>query len=55
MEKYDLTEELTKLCNDNWIPLELMNELILTEKTNLWNKWTSHKSMIESLIRNYIN
>ena len=55
MENYDLTDELKTLCNNSWIPLELINELILTEKSNLLNKWTSHKSMIESLIKNYIN
>jgi len=55
MENYDLTEELKVLCNDKWISLNLINELILIEKSNLWNKWSSHKSMIESLIKKYSN
>jgi hypothetical protein len=55
MKSHDITEELEKLCNNSWISIELVDELIQAEKWNLWNKWTSHKSMIESLIKKYIN
>ena len=55
MKNHDLTDELKVLCDTNWLPTDLVNELIKAEKWNLWNKWISHKSMIETLIRKYIN
>jgi hypothetical protein len=55
MENHDLTNELQKLCENYWVSIELVNELIQSEKWNLWNKWTSHKTMIEALIRKNIN
>lgn len=55
MKNNDITEELKKLCDNNWLSIELVDELIQAEKWNLWNKWVSHKSMIETLIRKHIN
>lgn len=51
----NITDELKKICDINWASINLVKELLETEKINLWNRWSSHKSMIESLIRKHIN
>ena len=54
MKNKNLTDELELLCNNNDVSIDLVNELIQAEKSNLWNRGTSHKSLIETLIRKYI-
>lgn len=51
----NVTDELKKICEINWISINLVFDLLDVEKTNLWSRWTSHKSMIESVIREHTN
>lgn len=53
MQNNVITEELEELCNSFSIPIELIKELIEAEKWNIWNKWTSHIAILESIIKKY--
>ena len=55
MTNHDITKELKELCSSSWLPIELIEGLINAQKWNLsTNRWTSHRAMIESLIKEYI-
>jgi hypothetical protein len=50
----NITSDLKKIWDINWVSIELIWELLEAEKVNLWNRWSFHKSMIETIIRKHI-
>ncbi len=49
-----LTDELKTLCHLNSISIDLVADLIQSEKNNSWKKWTAHKSLLEKQIQTYL-